>query len=179
MLRPPRGFSFRLLVLYPLLAIVAYFLAVELFRSDSRSGLKPGRTAPVISASGWLNGDPPPAEERAGKVTVVEAWFAACPHCAKEAPDLVRAYERFREKGVIFIGLTPDEKDDVESCRRFLKNAGITWPNGYGAGEALGRYLTDGPYFPATWVIGADGKIAWNRDSAGSLEDAIKEALAN
>ena len=43
----------------------------------------------------------------------------------------------------------------------------------------LGRIDSDGPYFPATWVIGADGKIAWNRDSAGSLEDAIKEALAN
>src|SRR5262249_18536870 len=134
---------------------------------------------PPISAAGWLNGEAPAPEERAGKVIVLEAWFAACPHCAKEAPELVRAYERFREKGVVFIGLSPDEINDVASCRRFLKNAGITWPNGYGAGETLGRFLTDGPYFPATWVISADGKIFWNRDSAGTLEQAIEGALAN
>jgi hypothetical protein len=31
---------------------------------------------------------------------------------------------------------------------------------------------------PQVWVVGADGKIRWNFDSEGSLDNAIEDALA-
>lgn len=166
-----------MLALFPLLAVLAYFFAVQLFRAPRTGGLRPGAAAPQIVAAGWLNGDPPPPEELNGKVILVDAWFAACPWCVKEAPQLVSAHERFHDRGVVFIGLTPDDEHHLESCRAFLKRAGITWPNGYDAGPVLEKFLTDGAYFPAAWVIGRDGKIAWNRDCAETLEEAIAEAL--
>ncbi len=174
----PRGSSLRLVILFPIIAVAAVLFANAFLRQASHAGLAPGKEAPAIAAAGWLNGDPLAVADFAGKVVVVDAWFAACPHCSREAPELVRAYERFHDKGVVFVGLTPDEENDLASCRRFLKDNGITWPNGFGASETLGKFLTDGPYFPAIWVIGANGKVLWNRDSAGNLEEAIAEALA-
>jgi peroxiredoxin len=178
--RASRWPSMRVLVLYPLIAVIAWFFATEMFRAPrepSTAGLRPGEIAPPIAAEGWLNGDAPGPEDLAGRVIVLDAWFAACPHCSEEAPELIAAYERFRDKGVVFLGLTPDETYQLADCRKFLKKTGITWPNGYGAGETLEKYLTDGPYFPAAWVIGADGRIFWNRDSPEKLDEAIEQAL--
>ena len=176
--RAERG-RLRWLILCIFLAAIVYVFVIWMLRPPQTGGLRPGEAAPEIVAPGWLNGEPPSHEKLAGKVIVVDAWFAACPPCAREAPQLVRAYERFQDQGVVFIGLTPDDEDQLADCRRFLKKAGISWPNGYAAVETLEKFLTDGGIFPSAWVIGGDGKVTWNRDSAGTLEEAIADALAN
>ena len=37
-------------------------------------GLPVGESAPAIAAEGWVNGDPPAAENISDRVVVVEAW---------------------------------------------------------------------------------------------------------
>src|SRR6267154_2320406 len=94
--RATRRPTMRVLVFYPLIAVVAYFFAIEMFRAPrepSTAGLRPGEIAPPIGAEGWLNGTAPRPEDRAGRVIVLDAWFAACPHCPEEAPELIAAYE--------------------------------------------------------------------------------------
>lgn len=175
---PSGGRSLRVILIYLLIAVIGYFFALEFIRTPPHGGLRPGQTAPPISAAGWLNGKPPARKELAGKIIVVDAWFAACPPCLKKAPEIVKAHQRFSDRGVVFIGLTPDEAGDLDNCRKFLEQTGITWPNGYGAAETLQRFLTDGGYFPSAWVIGHDGRVTWNSDSAGTLEEAIDQALS-
>jgi peroxiredoxin len=165
-------------ICYPIIALVAWFFATQILRPPVRGGVRPGETAPAVTAAGWLNGGPPSAADLAGKVIVVDAWFAACPPCLKKAPELVKLHERFRERGVVFIGLTPDSEADLPNVRRFLEKTGITWPNGYGAAGTLEKFLTDGGYFPSAWVVGADGKVVWNEDSPGPMADAIEQALS-
>jgi thiol-disulfide isomerase/thioredoxin len=166
--------SWRVFLVYPLVALIAFFFAIKLFQPPRTGGARPGQMAPPISAPDWLNGEPP---DIAGKVVVLDAWFAACPPCLKKAPELVRAHERFRDRGVVFIGLTPDGEEELPESRAFLQRTGITWPNGYGAIETLQAFLTDGGYFPSLWVIGRDRKVTWNRDSPGTLDEAIEKAL--
>jgi len=173
-----RGTSWRFVIWYPIVAIVAYFFATHMLRPAARGGLRPGETPPPLAAAGWLNGAAPSDADLAGKVVVVDAWFAACPPCRHKAHELVTLYERFRDR-VTFIGLTPDGPDDLPSVRRFLKDTGITWPNGYGAAETLDKLMTDGGIFPSAWVIGADGKVAWNEDSPAELAEAIEGALSS
>jgi thiol-disulfide isomerase/thioredoxin len=177
--RGSRGGSWRVVIWFPIIAIVAYFFAIHIIRPPDRGGLRPGETAPAVTAAGWLNGERPTAADLSGKVVVVDAWFAACPPCRKKAPELVELYQRFHERGVVFIGLTPDSQDDLPNIQRFLENTGIPWPNGYGAVETLEKFLTDGGYFPSAWVIGADGKVVWNEDSPGRMDEAIEQALSS
>jgi len=43
-------------------------------RSKQSGGLEVGKEAPPIEAAGWLNGEPPTAENLKGKVVVVDVW---------------------------------------------------------------------------------------------------------
>ena len=77
---------------------------------------------------------------------------------------------------MIFIGLTNEGAADLPDIEEFLTDTGVTWLNGYGAGETLEQF--GHAYNPQMWVIGRDGRIAWNQKSSVSLEEAIETALA-
>ena len=85
-------------------------------------------------------------------------------------------HKQFRDKDVIFIGLTDQQAADLHKIEAFLSDTGVTWLNGYSAGETLKKF--GHAYYPQVWVIGRDGRIAWNENFGVSLEDGIEQALA-
>ena len=86
-------------------------------------------------------------------------------------------YENYRDQGVVFIGLTQEGEDALSQSQAFLEAAGITWLNGYGAVDTLSAL--ECVAYPTMWVIGTDGKVVWNSDSPGALEDGIEKALSS
>jgi len=145
-------------------------------RPPEYGGLKPGRVAPPIQAQGWLNGQAPTLESLVGKVVVVDAWASWCRPCRQKAPELVELYEKYRDRGVLFIGLTDEDAGSLSEIEAFLKDTGITWSNGYGAVETLKGFELAA--VPSLWVIGRDGQGVWNIDSSKDPEHAIDRALA-
>ena len=168
--------SKRILPRVALLMSCVVLLVSCVFPQQKHGGLEPGKLAPKLKAEGWLNGDAPIDADLAGKVLVVDAWAYWCGPCMREAPHLVRAYDTYKDRDVVFIGLTSEGSAELDKSRRFLDNVGITWLNGYGAVETLTEFEAEG--IPAVWVIGTDGKVVWNSDSRGSVEDGIENALA-
>ncbi len=77
---------------------------------------------------------------------------------------------------MIFIGLTNEGAADLPDIEEFLSDTGVTWLNGYGVDETLQKFGHS--YYPQMWIIGRDGRIAWNENSGVSLEEGIEEALA-
>lgn len=146
--------------------------------SQDRAELKVGDTAPPIKAEGWVNGDPTGGEDLKGRVIVVDAWATWCGPCRQQAPHIVEMYQKFKDQNVLFIGLTTDDVEMLPQIQQWLKETGITWPNGYGAFESLNAFKAY--TIPQIWVIGKDGKVAWNVDSEStvSLEQGIERALA-
>jgi len=145
-------------------------------RNAESAGLGIGQPAPRIVAEGWINGPFPSHEELAGEVYVIEAWAFWCGPCKLEAPHLIETYEKFRDRGVRFVGLTVEGADQLDKSRKFLEETKTPWPNGYGANDTL--HLLKASAIPAMWVVGRDGKIFWNRASSKSLDQALEEALA-
>src|SRR5260370_2588399 len=91
--RASRWPSMRALVLYPLIAVIAWFFATETFRAPrepSTAGLRPGEIAPPIAAEGWLNGDAPPPEDPAARVIVLPASLPPFPHSFSQLPHLTQ-----------------------------------------------------------------------------------------
>jgi len=72
--------------------------------------------------------------------------------------------------------MTNEGSADLSDIEEFLSDTGVTWLNGYGAGETLKKL--GHAYNPQMWIIGRDGLIAWNQNSDVSLEDGIEKALA-
>lgn len=142
-----------------------------------KMALSPKGPAPAITAEGWVNGEAPTKESLSGKVVVVCVWATWCAPCRAEAPHLVEVHKNYAGRGVQFIGLTTDGVGELGKVRSFLNQAGITWPNGWGAIETANALKAD--YIPALYVIDRKGQLVWfNQEDGGALEDVLETVLS-
>ena len=100
-----------------------------------------------------------------GKVVFLNFWASWCPPCREEAPLLEQAWRRYRNEGVIFLGV--DIQDTEEAARRFIQDFGITYMNGQ---DPRNRIAIDyGVYgIPETYFIDKEGRITYKH--IGALE---------
>jgi cytochrome c biogenesis protein CcmG/thiol:disulfide interchange protein DsbE len=114
-----------------------------------------------------------------GKPVVLNFWASWCGPCKDETPLLQAASERWRGKGVAFVGV--DVKDFRGDARAFLARYGVTYANVYdGKGSTVGRYGVTG--FPETYFVDAEGRVRYRIagpvESAQEIDDGIERALA-
>ena len=109
-----------------------------------------------INAKGWINAEGASLEKLKGKVVIVEFWATWCPPCRASIPHLVELRNKLDKSKVEIIGLTDEPLSKVEN---FAKEMKMNYIVGYGStsGDAYG--VTG---IPHAFVIGADGKIAWD-----------------
>lgn len=87
--------------------------------------LNVGEEAPNVSFSVINEGDITTDQLR-GKVVVLNFWATWCPPCKKEMPLLETTYNKYKEKGVIVLGVNYNE--DRETITKFVKEIKITFP---------------------------------------------------
>jgi thiol-disulfide isomerase/thioredoxin len=167
--------SFGFAVLLVALAIVAY---VALSSNRPAEPQLIGVPLPPLEVAGWFNGATPIRDEDLrGKVVLVDCWFVDCPPCRAAMPHLVEFYKRFRDPGVVVVGLTPDSGGDVPRAEAFVKSIpGLDWPIGYGAGiplDILGVHA-----YPTLILFDKSGRSVWAGHGFGGLEEAALKALA-
>jgi cytochrome c biogenesis protein CcmG, thiol:disulfide interchange protein DsbE len=112
-----------------------------------------------------------------GRVVVLNFWQTTCPPCEDEAPAFQRVWERYRDDGVVFVGV--DFWDLDSDARRFLERHGVTYPQVYdGPGETLEPYGVVAA--PETFFIDRRGQIVAHRRgglSEQELVEHLEEAL--
>jgi cytochrome c biogenesis protein CcmG/thiol:disulfide interchange protein DsbE len=112
----------------------------------------PNFELPHLDSSGTLE-----LSSLRGKVVVLNFWASWCAPCREEAPLLQDAWERWRERGVVVLGV--DARDLSSKGREFVDEQGLTYPNVHdGEGSTLGRFGI--PALPETMFIDAQGRIA-------------------
>lgn len=95
-------------------------------------------------------------EDLRGKVVFLNFWASWCPPCRAEARTLEAMWRKYREQGVVFVGVNIQDKE--ESARAFLDEFGITYPNGLDRGARIAiEYGVWG--LPETFFIDRDGRI--------------------
>jgi cytochrome c biogenesis protein CcmG, thiol:disulfide interchange protein DsbE len=92
-----------------------------------------------------------------GQVVVVNFWQSTCAACFVEHPALAAAWNRYRDRGVVVVGV--DFEDSVDGARRFADSEGGDWPLVVDRdGGTVLAYGVTGP--PETFFIGRDGRVA-------------------
>ena len=114
-----------------------------------------------------------------GKAIVVNFWASWCVPCRDEAPVLQKTYERYRDQGLVVLGV--DVNDFRQDARRFMKRYGLTYPVVYdGKGSTVGKWGVRG--FPETFFVDRTGKLVGERiEGAVDIErnrDAFQRGVA-
>ncbi len=146
-----------------------------------------GPKAPeIINPSGFINTENKPitiSEFKGKKVILLDIWTYSCINCQRTLPYLKAWYEKYKDKGLVVIGLHTPEfafekvKSNVESA---VKNFGITYPvvmdNNFSTWTAYGN-----KYWPRKYLISGDGEIVYDHIGEGNYEEtekAIQKALS-
>lgn len=112
-----------------------------------------------------------------GQVVVVNFWKSTCAACFVEHPALAAAWNRYRDRGVVVVGV--DFEDSLSGARAFADSEGGGWPLVVdGDGETVLAYGVTGP--PETFFIGRDGRVAYKQIGPvtyGLMTDQITRLL--
>ncbi|WP_314770226.1 cytochrome c biogenesis protein/redoxin [Actinomyces bouchesdurhonensis] len=145
------------------------------FAQCARGTGKDCGTLPALTSSEWINALGQPT----GTVTLVDFWSSSCTNCQREIPELERIYEKYKDYGLVVIGVhSPQQayERDPSVVSDAVSRLGITYP------VALDPELTDfqtygASAWPTHYIAGADGQLrSVGRGTAG-VEEQIRALL--
>jgi peroxiredoxin len=90
-----------------------------------------------------------------GKVVLVNFWATWCPPCRKELPDLQALYDRFKDRGLVVLGISDE---DVTKVQPFVTEHKMTYPILLDPGRKVNQ-LFDIQGIPHSLFYNRDGKL--------------------
>ncbi|MDA9120700.1 AhpC/TSA family protein [Flavobacteriales bacterium] len=110
-----------------------------------------------------------------GKVTMIDFWAAWCKPCRMENPNVVRVYNKYKEKGFEIFGVSLDQ--DGQKWVDAIAQDGLTWKHGselkFWQSSFVPAYSLDG--IPMTYLLDENGVIIAKGLRGDQLEQKLKE----
>jgi thiol-disulfide isomerase/thioredoxin len=107
-----------------------------------------------------------------GKPAIVEFWATWCPPCRTSIPHLNEIHKKFKDKGLVVIGISDESKDVVE---KFQQKTPMEYHVAVGGAEIGKKFGIEG--IPHAFIVGKDGKIIWEGHPMKLTDKEIEKAL--
>lgn len=101
-----------------------------------------------------LDGDEYTLSNLKNQVIIVDFWATWCPPCRKEIPHLIEIYNKYKDNGLIILGISTEEKGTLEAFRREYN---INYPILLGTNEVFQKFGVSS--IPHTLFIDKKGKV--------------------
>lgn len=135
------------------------------------------RGKPISFTSTTDLGEPLNSTDYDGDVMVVNFWYAACPPCRAEAPDLEALHQQYQDEGVSFIGV--NVRDQASTAVAFAERFGVTYPSVIDITDSAVQLAFAGQVspnaVPTTIVLDREGRAAAR--VTGRAEKSILNSL--
>jgi len=137
-----------------------------------------GAVAPDFTQAD-VNGTPVKLSSFRGKYVLVDFWASWCGPCRQENPNVVKAYNKFKDKKFTILGVSLDRPSGKADWLAAIKNDGLTWTEvsdlKFWNNDVAVLYGIKS--IPANFLIDPNGKII-ARDLRGEdLENKLQEVL--
>ncbi|MDW5499925.1 cytochrome c biogenesis protein DipZ [Pseudomonas lundensis] len=141
-----------------------------------------GEMPALSGAVQWLNSPPLTAESLRGKVVLVDFWTYSCINCLRTLPYVKAWAEKYREQGLVVIGVHAPEfafERDISNVTKEAKKLGIDYPIAIDNNYSIWRAFSN-QFWPAHYFIDANGHIRYQHFGEGDYaqsERVIQELL--
>jgi thiol-disulfide isomerase/thioredoxin len=126
------------------------------------------------NATAWLNSPPLKASTLRGKVVLIDFWTYTCINWMRSLP-YVRAWaDKYKDQGLVVIGVHAPEfafEKNLDNVRVAAKGLRVDYPIAVDNDHAIWRAF-DNNYWPALYIIDAQGHIRHHQFGEGEYEQA-------
>ncbi len=142
-------------ILQALLATLFLGFSAILYSTIHEHTVNVGDSAPSFSVTSDSGQTISPASF-GGKVLLVNFWATWCAPCVQEIPSLNLLQTRFRDKGLVVLGISVDK--DEAAYKQFVSRFRLSFQTARDPEQKI-----NGDYgsvqFPETYIINAQGKV--------------------
>lgn len=119
-----------------------------------------------------LNGQPIDLHQSIGKKPILLVFWASwCPSCRQEVPKINQLAEKYRDRGMLFVGVDIGYNDTVERAQAFARKTGMTYPTFFdGTGAVTAKYKLVG--VPTIIVADKKGIIRFRNYATPAINDS-------
>ncbi|MFN5845541.1 MAG: peroxiredoxin family protein [Flavobacteriia bacterium] len=115
-----------------------------------------------------------------GKIVLIDFWASWCGPCRRENPNVVKLYNKYKDKGFTVFSVSLDS--DADAWKKAITQDGLIWPNH--VSDLLGwqtpmTQLYGFNSIPHTVLIDKNGKILGVGLRGEILEQKLKELIPN
>jgi len=133
-----------------------------------------GNAPELIPGGEWFNSSALTLKELRGKVVLIDFWTYTCINCIRTLPYLKTWHEKYKDKGLVIIGVHTPEfefEKNPKNVAKAIKDFGLTYPivqdNDYATWNAYANR-----YWPAKYFIDKNGKIRSTHFGEGDYDES-------
>ncbi|MEK7595358.1 MAG: cytochrome c biogenesis protein DipZ [Patescibacteria group bacterium] len=144
-----------------------------MFKLLNNKGVK---ASEIIAGGIWFNSEPLTLEQLKGKVVIIDFWTYSCINCQRTLPYLKDWNEKYKDKGLVIIGVHAPEfefEKSEKNVAQAIKDFKLTYPivqdNDFSTWKAYNNR-----YWPAKYFIDKEGYIRYTHFGEGEYDESEK-----
>ena len=171
-----RSRATKLNLLIPLFILILAFAGC----GDSGKTTKVSKTAPDFTLT-TLDGKTITRDGLKGKVVLLDFWATWCPPCRAAIPHLVKLYDKYKDEGLMVIGISLD-KGDQKDVVDFVERNRIPYPISIAPDNPIIKDMGNISSLPTLIMLDRKSEISfkvigYNQEIGEKLEKRLEQLL--